>query len=306
MKEEIKDNKSKLYGAIIFIIGLVLICVGVVIQFTGKSSSPTTPTDVDTPQDNPSDTQDTEELDDTVYEITETDEFTNANGDIVIKEITKTEDGYSINYNGQVGNMVMNQEDNIYLSLSGDFEGGGQCFSNHFLLNKKTKTIEDIVGISINFIRTTKGYFFISGKCEPLDYPGDVYDSNWNLLGMYLGNAVLSNGNIFVSKHDGTSRAKGLMLYNVNGMIVSELDEYYFTKALIYNDECYAIALNDGKVYIFNLSTNEKVEITDISSNRDLSYSFYDGMELDGEIIHLSIEEGNFDYNITTKEVTNS
>ena len=123
---------------------------------------------------------------------------------------------------------------------------------------------------------------------------------------MYLGDAYLSNGNIYVSKYDGTYRAKGLMVYDILGNKVSELDDYYYSKALVYNDECYAIAQDENKVYLINLSTSEQVEITDISGNRDLTYNFYDRMELDGEIIHLSIEEGNFDYNITTKEVTNS
>lgn len=294
--ENKSNNKTKIFGTILLFLGVLLSSVGAIMQFTRKPTNK--------PLDNSTIDENQDSMDNTDYSYTFEDEFKTINGDIVVTSITKVDDNnYTINYNGEEFAMSFVQEDNLYLSLTGDVSG--QCNAKNLLLNKRDKIIENSEGLSINFIRTNDGYYFISGRCEPLDYPGDVYDQNWNFLGMYMGNSVLSDGNIFVSKSNDANREPGYMLYDINGSLLNESNDYYYSTSLVYNDTCYALALSDNKVLVVNLVTGDNIEITDINSNRDYGNNFYDKMELVDQRIHITIEEGEFYLDLESLEVTN-
>ena len=72
------------------------------------------------------------------------------------------------------------------------------------------------------------------------------------------------------------------MLYDINGSLLNEMDDYYYSTSLVYNDTCYALALSDNKVLVVNIVIGDNIEITDINSNRDYGSNFYDKMEDEG------------------------
>ena len=242
-------------------------------------------------------------FDNNKYDLTYFDEVKNSNGQGVINNISPS----SVNYNGREIELNNDNsfEDNMYISFSFfDSENPGQCYNYSVLINKRDKTYIEKKYTKIGLLRTNYGYYFKGGTCEPLDYKGNVYDQNWNLLGAYIGNTTLDNGNIYVSKADNNQIQKGIILFDINGKKISELNDYYYTAGVVYNNECYVVAKDNEKIYIINLSTNEKFEVGNVDGERGV-YLDYDSIVLNGDKkLYLRLYEGNYYFDLTTKLVT--
>ena len=238
--------------------------------------------------------------------------YKTADGKNILKDIKKTssdnvETWYTGLYNNKKINLKKVDEDENYLSYSGEFEDNiGQCYSHHFLIDKKTNTIIKTDKRGVSFIKWNNAYYFHSSSCEPLDYPGNVYTSDWKLLGTYIGNTVDSNGNIYVANSIySTKKEKGLLKYDISGKLLLEENSYYYTRAVVYNNICYAIIIDGSKLYLMNVNTKEKTYLANSSKDRATD-DYYDGLTLQNGIINITLnaEDVRFTYNVSTKKLT--
>lgn len=239
--------------------------------------------------------------------------FKTSDGKNILKDIQKLSSsneyyGYKGLYNNKKINLAKIDENENYISYSGDMDGAdrAQCYTKHFVINKKNNTIINTTIPSVSFIKVKNGYYFKSNGCDILDYPGDVYTSNGKLLGTYLGNTTDNNGNIYVGNSIySTKKEKGILKYDINGKLLMQENSYHYIRGVIYNNQCYALS-NDGKtLYLVNVSTKDKTLLTNIK-NRDIN-DYYDNLTLKGNVItiELSNEEMQFTYDIKTKKITN-
>ena len=254
---------------------------------------------------------DIEKIEEKINNPVETGVYKTADGKNILKDIKKTNkddgnDWYTGLYNNQKINLMKVDEDSNYISYTGELEGNqSQCYNQHFLIDKKTNVIIKTDKPAIHFIKWNTKYYFRSNSCEPLDYSGDVYSSDWKLLGTYIGDAVDSNGNIYVANSIySTKKEKGLLKYDINGKLLSEENSYYYTKAVVYNNTCYAIIYDGSKLYLINVNTKEKTYLID-SKNR-ITDEFHDYLGLQNDVLNITLYDENvkFTYNVSTKKLT--
>lgn len=200
-------------------------------------------------------------------------------------------------FNDNPDGLEVNSNTLKYVVLGGQNGQYGQCRdSNGFIVNIVDNELVNLSKGSVYKVhKVGEKYYFSEGYCALGFLPIGVYDENLKKLGYYYLSAD-SSENIYVLDNNNSYIVK----YNKNGNIVKKTSQKYTEdtinrKNVPYNDTLYIITYINNKMYLMDVSTEEKYELNGLDDD-------FAGISDDKDAIDMRVNNGVIEISRYTPE----